>query len=123
MATIRDLYEILGVSRDASQEDIKKAYRTLARQHHPDVSDSPEAEQRFKELTGAYEILSDPAKRRQYDLFGQSGGPEAFPFGDVSDIFEMFFGGSPFGGSRRRGRPRHTRVARGDDLFATLSLH
>jgi DnaJ-class molecular chaperone len=63
MSTARDLYEVLGVRRDASQDDIKKAYRRLAREHHPDVNGDPTAEGRFKEVSGAYEILSDPEKR------------------------------------------------------------
>ena len=92
MAAVRDLYEILGVGRDASADDIKKAYRTLAREHHPDVNSAPEAEERFKEIVGAYEILSDPQKRQQYDTFGQSGGPAGAPFNDIQDIFDMFFG-------------------------------
>ena len=103
MAATRDLYEILGVSRSATEEEIRKAYRRLAREHHPDVNGSPEAETRFKEISGAYEILGDPAKRQQYDLYGSSGGVE-FPFGDVSDIFDVFFGGGF--GTRRRARYR-----------------
>jgi DnaJ-class molecular chaperone len=109
MAGVRDLYEILGVSRDASQEDIKKAYRRLAREHHPDVSQSHDAEERFKEIAAAYEILSDPQKRQQYDAYGQGGGPELFPFGDVADIL-AFFGGGGFG--RRRGGGREPSAAR-----------
>ena len=119
MAAVRDLYEILGVQRDASGEDIKKAYRTLAREHHPDVSSAPEAEERFKEIVGAYEILSDPQKRQQYDTFGQSGGPAGAPFNDIQDIFDMFFGGG-FGASRRGRRP--TRTRRGEDLSTLLTL-
>jgi molecular chaperone DnaJ len=118
MAQIRDLYEILGVPRDASQEDIKKAYRRLAREHHPDVSQSHDAEDRFKEIAGAYEILSDPQKRQQYDRYGQGGGAMDFPFGDVADIFEAFFGG----GFGRGTTTRRTRVHRGEDVFATVSL-
>jgi molecular chaperone DnaJ len=119
MAAVRDLYEILGVQRDASAEEIKKAYRALAREHHPDVSSAPEAEERFKEIVGAYEILSDPQKRQQYDTFGQSGGPGGAPFNDIQDIFDMFFGGG-FGGSRRGRRP--TRTRRGEDLSTLLTL-
>ncbi len=110
MAQIRDLYEILGVPREASQEDIKKAYRRLAREHHPDVSQSHDAEDRFKEVAAAYEILSDPEKRQQYDRYGQAGGPMDFPFGDVADIFEAFFGSGGFG---RGTTTRRSRVQRG----------
>ncbi len=119
MAPARDLYEILGVSRDASQEDIKRAYRRLARELHPDVSEHPESEERFKEIVGAYEILSDAEKRRQYDLFGQRGA-ESWPFGDITDVFEYFFGGGGFGTSRRPSR--RTRTGRGEDVFAGVSL-
>jgi len=119
MAGIRDLYEILGVPRDASQEEIKKAYRRLAREHHPDVSQSHDAEERFKEIAAAYEILSDPQKRQQYDMYGQGGGPELFPFGDVADIFEAFFGTGGFSRTRPR---RRTRAQAGEDLFVEVSL-
>ncbi len=119
MATARDLYDILGVPRDASQEDIKRAYRRLARQLHPDVSDEPNAEDRFKEISAAYEILSDPEKRRRYDMYGQ-GGPQPFPFGDVADIFEAFFGPGTFG---QRQRPtRRSRTQRGEDLYGSVEL-
>jgi molecular chaperone DnaJ len=119
MAGIRDLYEILGVPHDATQDEIRRAYRRLAREHHPDVSQSPQAEDRFKEIAGAYEILSDPEKREQYDRYGAGGGPEVFPFGDVADIFDAFFGGGGF----TRSRPaRRTRVHRGEDVFASISL-
>jgi len=122
VAVARDLYEILGVPRDATEEDIRKAYRKLAREHHPDVNAAPEAEARFKEISGAYEILGDPAKRQQYDLYGSRGGPEAFPFGDVSEIFDVFFGGGGGGfGTRRRTR-RRTRTERGEDVFTSVSL-
>ncbi|HEX6331642.1 MAG TPA: molecular chaperone DnaJ [Actinomycetota bacterium] len=118
MAGIRDLYEILGVGRDASAEDIKKAYRRLAREYHPDVNPDSVAEDRFKEVSAAYEILSDPQKRQQYDLYGQ-GGPMDFPFGDISDLFEAFFGQGSFG--RRRTATR-TRTQRGEDVFAEVRL-
>jgi len=120
MAQQRDLYEVLGVSRDATQDDIKKAYRRLARAHHPDLNqDDPEAERRFKEVSLAYETLSDPAKRRQYDVFGGEGfSPDMFSFGDVGDIFEAFFGRSPFGG----GTATRTRSSRGRDLHMVMEL-
>jgi molecular chaperone DnaJ len=119
MAGVRDLYEILGVSREASQEEIKKAYRRRARELHPDSSGDPNTEDHFKEVTAAYEILSDPAKRRQYDLYGQSG-PGAFPFADISEIFEAFFGAGTFG--RRREPVRRGRARRGEDARATVRL-
>jgi molecular chaperone DnaJ len=117
----RDLYEVLGVDRTATQEDIKRAYRRLAREHHPDVNEgAPQAEQRFKEINLAYQTLSDPEKRRQYDLFGGEGfTPDMFGFmGDVTDIFEAFFG-SPFTRTRTR---RRTRARRGADLQVVLDL-
>ena len=118
MASVKDLYEVLGVARDATEEDIKRAYRKLARELHPDVNrHDPDAEERFKEVGAAYEVLSDPAKRRQYDMWGQTGAqPDLFPFGDLTDIFDVFFGGG------RRQRGRRTRVARGADLQALVSL-
>ena len=121
MAVARDLYDVLGVPRDASDDDIRKAYRQLARELHPDVSADPETEERFKEVAGAYEILSDPEKRARYDAFGTSG-PGGQPFADISDIFEMFFGQGGFGGfgSRRRG-PR-SRTRRGEDVGVIVRL-
>src|SRR2546427_1965536 len=120
MAAVRDLYEILGVQRDASPDDIKRAYRQLARELHPDVSGKADAEERFKEVVGAYEILSDPEKRQRYDAFGRDGGPQGFPFTDVQDIFDMFFGGGFGQGTRRGGR--RSRTQRGEDLRTTVSL-
>ena len=115
---VKDLYAVLGVAQDASGDDIKRAYRKLARELHPDVNqDDPQAADRFKEVSAAYEVLSDPAKRRQYDMWGQTGGsPDLFPFNDLTDIFDVFFGGG------RRQRGRRTRVARGGDLQALLPL-
>jgi molecular chaperone DnaJ len=117
MAPARDLYEVLGVGRDASADDIRRAYRVLAREHHPDVNADPESEERFKEVAGAYEILSDPQKRAQYDTYGASG-PQGQPFTDIQDIFDMFFGG---GTTRRRGGTR-TRSHRGEDLRMATQL-
>ena len=121
MSTVRDLYEVLGVTREASEDDIKKAYRRLARELHPDVNAEPAAAERFKEVVGAYEILSDTDKRRQYDAFGTTGGPGGAGFTDIQDIFDLFFGQGGFGvGSRRRG-PR-SRVQHGEDLGVRITL-
>ena len=107
MAAKRDYYEVLGVSRGASEVEIKKAYRRLAHDHHPDVnSGDTDAEERFKELTEAYEVLSNPESRRAYDTYGHQiprgapgGYPGGDPFGGFQDIFEAFFGDRSFGGS------------------------
>jgi molecular chaperone DnaJ len=122
MASIPDLYDVLGVHHDASEDEIRRAYRRLARELHPDVNNDPEAERRFKEITAAYQTLSDPARRRQYDMFGgQTGFPDVggFPFGDFGEIFDVFFGR---GGSRTRAPRQRTRTSRGQDLAVDLSL-
>ena len=124
MAVKRDYYEILGVDRDASDEDIKRAFRRAAQKHHPDVDTSTGAEERFKELNEAYRVLSDRQRRAAYDMFGHagvdgasaSGEPFGGGFGPFGDIFDAFFGGSagrrapPAAGGRRSGpalRPDH----------------
>jgi molecular chaperone DnaJ len=111
-----DPYDVLGVSKDADLQEIKAAYKKLAVKHHPDKNpDDPEAHAKFQEVSNAYEILSDPEKRRRYDQFGSAGGPGGSPFGggqgfegfgDVFDIFNSVFGGGRGGrgGRQRRGR-------------------
>jgi molecular chaperone DnaJ len=121
MSSKRDYYEVLGVSRTADEDDLKRAYRRLARQYHPDVNKEPGAEERFKEANEAYEVLSDHEKRQAYDRFGHAGvdgsaGYSGFGFGGISDIFEEFFGFGTGTRSRRRG-PR-----RGNDLQYDLEI-
>src|SRR2546422_9257924 len=118
MATAeRDYYELLGVTRDASADDIKRAFRRLAREVHPDVSDAPDAEHRFREVVEAYEVLSNSERRELYDRFGhaglRSGGfqPAAFDLGSLSDLFSAFFGDDLFGGGGRGGRRRGADIA------------
>ncbi|SEN04012.1 molecular chaperone DnaJ [Lihuaxuella thermophila] len=122
----RDYYEVLGVNRDASDDEIRRAYRKLARKYHPDVNKEPDAEQKFKEVKEAYEVLSDPQKKAQYDQFGHTDptggfggfggtgsgfGAQDFGFGD---IFDMFFGGG------RRSNPNAPR--QGADLEYRLTI-
>jgi molecular chaperone DnaJ len=119
VATKRDYYEVLGVARGASEVEIKRAFRTAARQYHPDVNKAPDAETRFKEINEAYEVLSDPQKRAAYDRFGHTGQAGTFDFGDLggfADIFETFFGG----GGRRGGTYRGPQ--RGTDLRFNMRL-
>ena len=111
MATTRDYYEILGLERGASDEEIKRSFRKLAQQWHPDVNTDPDADARFKEINEAYQVLSDPQRRQQYDMFGRAGvggtgaGAEGYgPFGGFQgfgDIFDAFFGGAAAGGAAR----------------------
>ncbi len=124
--TQRDFYEVLGIAKSASPEEIKKAYRRKARQYHPDVSEEQDAEERFKEVQRAYEVLSDNQKRAAYDRFGHAGvdgmGGQGFSggfegFGGFADIFEDLFAG--FGGASRR---RRNGPQRGADLRHDLTL-
>src|SRR4051812_21611289 len=115
--TERDYYELLGVPRDADETQIKKAFRALARKLHPDVSEDPDAEERFKEVAEAYEVLSNRETRELYDRYGhaglRSGGfqPHAADFGSLADIFSAFFGDDVFGGG---GGGRGARTRGGD---------
>jgi molecular chaperone DnaJ len=123
-----DYYEILGVSRDADKEEMKRAYRRLARKYHPDVNKEPGAEDRFKEINRAYEILSEPETKARYDRFGEAGvasgaGAGFSDFGDMgfADIFESFFSGFAGGANQQTARRRNSPV-RGDDLRLDLKL-
>src|SRR5947209_3981550 len=117
--TERDYYELLGVARDASESEIKKAFRALARELHPDVSDAPDADARFREVVEAYEVLSKSETRELYDRYGhaglRSGGfqPGHFDFGSLSDLFSAFFGDDLLAG---RG------PSRGADLAAAVEI-
>ncbi len=120
--TERDYYELLGVSRAASADEIKRAFRRLARELHPDVSEAPDAVHRFREVVEAYEVLSNSERRELYDRFGhvglRSGGfqPTAFDFGSLSDLFSAFFGDDLFGVGGRAGR------GRGADIGARVEI-
>jgi molecular chaperone DnaJ len=126
MAVKRDYYEVLGVPRDASDEEIKRAFRRAAQKHHPDVDKSDGAEERFKELNEAYRVLGDRQRRSAYDMFGHAGvdpasaggGFEGFGggFGPFGDIFDAFFGGTAAGARQRR------RVVAGADLRYDLTI-
>ena len=124
-----DYYEILEVSKDATKDEIKSAFRKKARQYHPDVNKAPDAEEKFKELGKAYETLMDDNKRATYDRFGEDGlknagfdtsGPFAGGFGDLNDIFNSFFGGMGFGFGSGRVDPNAPQ--RGDDLRLDVEI-
>ncbi|MEO8348015.1 MAG: J domain-containing protein, partial [Acidobacteriota bacterium] len=124
MASVRrDYYEVLGVARGADEREIKKAFRGLARELHPDVSDHPEAEERFREAAEAYEVLSKAETRGLYDRFGHEGlstggfRPTAFDFTSLGDIFSVLFGEDIFGAGSS---PR--RAARGGDLLVEVEI-
>jgi DnaJ-class molecular chaperone len=117
----RDYYEVLGLERDASQAEVKRAFRQLARELHPDVNDhDPEAEEKFKEAAEAYEVLSDAERRRAYDAYGheglRSGGFQPAGFGSIDEIFQAFFGGGAFSFEVRR------MPMRGQDLIHTIEI-
>ncbi|MFD0672105.1 molecular chaperone DnaJ [Cohnella sp. GCM10027633] len=122
MADKRDYYDVLGVEKNAGAEDVKKAYRNLARKYHPDVNKAPDAEAKFKEVKEAYDVLSDDQQRARYDQFGHQdpnagfgGGGGADFGGGFGDIFDMFFGGG--GGRRDPNAPQ-----RGNDLQYTMTI-
>jgi molecular chaperone DnaJ len=123
-----DYYELLGVSPQAGEEEIKRAYRRLARELHPDANPDPHAAERFKEITVAYEVLRDPERRRRYDLFGPDGvkADVGDPFasagfgGGLGDLFDAFFGGGGFSGSTARSR--RAAPPRGADTEVSLKL-
>ena len=124
MATAkRDYYEILGLSPGASDKQIKSAFRRLARELHPDVSDHPEAQERFREAAEAYEVLSKPETRDLYDRYGHEGlrtggfRPSDFDFANIADLFSAFFGDDLFGGGGLGSRP-----ARGADVLAEVEV-
>lgn len=121
MAIKQDYYEVLGVPRNASDEEIKRAFRKLAKLHHPDCNREPGAEEKFKEINEAYQVLSNPDKRRRYDRYGRvdiEGGFSDFGFGGLGDIFESFWNGfgAPFGRTAQRVPQK------GDSLRSHLTL-
>lgn len=126
MADKRDYYDVLGVPKGASADEIKKSYRKLAKQYHPDVSTEANAEEKFKEISEAYDVLSDDTKKQQYDQFGHAGAQGGFGgqgfggqgFGDFSDIFSSFFGG----GSRQSGRGSSRGARQGADLEQSVTI-
>ena len=129
MSEKRDYYEVLGLSKGASEEEIKKAYRKMAKKYHPDINKEPGAEEKFKEINEAYEVLSDPQKKATYDQFGHAGmdgagfggfsqgGGDFSGFGGFEDIFGSFFGGGFGGSSNRRA---NTGPRKGNDRFMQM---
>lgn len=130
MANKRDYYDVLGIKKGATDEEIKKAYRTLAKKYHPDISKETNAEAKFKEVQEAYDTLNDPQKKATYDQYGHAGsqfaggqgfgGNQGFgDFGGFGDIFSQFFGG---GGARAQRQPNYDGPQRGDDLEKTMTI-
>src|SRR5207253_10940607 len=117
-----DYYELLGIGRDAGEQEIKTAFRQLARRLHPDVSEAPDAESRFREVSEAYEVLSNAETRQLYDRYGhaglRSGGftPRHFDLGDIGDLFSAFFGDDLFGAGMRGAG------SRGGDVAAEIEI-
>ena len=128
MADKRDYYDVLGINRNASQDDIKSAFRSLAREYHPDVNKSHDAEERFKEINEAYGVLSDPDKRAAYDRFGFQGvntsGMPNYADINLSDLLDSLFGFGMggFGGFGSRSTRSANAPRRGDDLSTRLKL-
>ncbi|MFA5481877.1 MAG: molecular chaperone DnaJ [Bacilli bacterium] len=124
MASKRDYYDVLGISKTATEDEIKKAYRTLAKKYHPDVSKEPNAETKFKEVQEAYDTLGDAGKRSTYDQFGHSGNPfegfssggQGFNFGGFGDIFSSFFGGG------QRSQQNYSGPQAGDDIERVMTI-
>ena len=123
-----DFYDLLGVNRDVDPDSLKQAYRRMARQYHPDINKDPGAEDRFKEIGRAYEVLSDPQTRARYDQFGEAGlggaagAPDMGDMGGFADLFETFFQGFGGPGGAGAGRPRRQGPQQGDDLRYDLTI-
>ncbi len=123
-ATEQDYYELLGVDRGDADDAIKRAFRSLARELHPDVSDAPDAQERFRKVAEAYEVLSDPERRRTYDRYGHAGlrgggfQPSEFDLGNLSDVFAAFFGEGLFGG----GGAAAQRASHGGDVSVATRI-
>ena len=129
----RDYYEVLGVDKNATEADIKSAFRKLAKKYHPDVSKEENAAEKFKEAQEAYAVLSDPEKRKQYDQFGHSAfnnnggaggfsGFEGFDFGNMSDIFDDLFGGMGFSGSSHSRSRKTNSPKKGNDILYRMTI-